>query len=57
MKKFALLAGVALMALSSVAFVWQGITGSTWSLLAVPVYMGFAVMFWRSASRSFKCSA
>ncbi len=51
MKKFTLLAGVALMVLSSLAFVWKGASDSRWNFLAVPLYLAVAVLFWRAAMR------
>lgn len=51
MKTFILRSGAVFMVLGSLAFVWKAVEFSAWNLLAVPVYVGFAVMFWRSATR------
>lgn len=54
MKQFkatVLLAGVALMVLASIAFTLQGLAARHWQLLAVPLYLGLALSFWKSARR------
>ena len=52
MRKRVLRTCAVLMALSSAAFVVNSFFGSHWNLLAAPLYLALAVMFWRSARRA-----
>lgn len=52
MRKRVLRTCAVLMALSSAAFVRNSFSGSHWNLLAAPLYLALAVMFWRSAERA-----
>jgi len=51
-KIFALTVGAVLMALSSIAVIFKGLTVNHWNLIAVPIFVGLAGSFWKLAKAS-----
>ncbi|MFS0827572.1 hypothetical protein [Pseudomonas phoenicis] len=47
-----LMAGFVLMLMSVIVSSLEGVTVNHWRLLAVPLYLGLALSFWKCARRS-----